>query len=66
VIFCLPGALSPLLSNIALGQLGRELERRGLRLARYAGGSNICVRSRSATEAGVAGSDMESNRPPAA
>ena len=30
------GNLSPLLSNIMLNQLDKELERRGLRFARYA------------------------------
>jgi RNA-directed DNA polymerase len=42
------GPLSPLLSNIALDELDRELERRGLRFARYADDSNIYVRSRRA------------------
>jgi RNA-directed DNA polymerase len=44
------GPLSPLLSNIALDELDRELERRGLRFARYADDSNIYVRSRRAGE----------------
>jgi RNA-directed DNA polymerase len=44
------GPLSPLLSNIVLDELDRELERRGHRLARYADGSNIYVRSRRAGE----------------
>ncbi len=42
------GPLSPLLSNIVLDELDRELERRGLRFARYADDSNIYVRSRRA------------------
>jgi len=42
------GPLSPLLSNIVLDVLDRELERRGLRFARYADDSNIYVRSRRA------------------
>lgn len=44
------GPLSPLLSNIVLDDLDRELERRGLRFARYADDSNIYVRSRRAGE----------------
>jgi RNA-directed DNA polymerase len=44
------GALSPLLSNIVLDEFDRELERRGLRFARYADDSNIYVRSRRAGE----------------
>jgi RNA-directed DNA polymerase len=44
------GPLSPLLSNIVLDELDRELERRGLRFTRYADDSNIYVRSRRAGE----------------
>jgi RNA-directed DNA polymerase len=44
------GPLSPLLSNIVLDEFERELERRGLRFARYADDSNIYVRSRRAGE----------------
>ncbi len=44
------GPLSPLLSNIVLDEVDRELERRGLRFARYADDSNIYVRSRRAGE----------------
>jgi RNA-directed DNA polymerase len=44
------GPLSPLLSNIVLDELDQELERRGLRFARYADDSNIYVRSRRAGE----------------
>ena len=39
------GPLSPLLSNLVLDALDRELERRGLRFVRYADDSNIYVRS---------------------
>lgn len=39
------GPLSPLLSNIVLDELDHELERRGLRYARYADDCNIYVRS---------------------
>ena len=45
VTFCVRGVLSPLLSNIVLDEFDRELERRGLRFARYADDSNIYVRS---------------------
>ena len=44
------GPLSPLLSNIVLDELDRELERRGLRFARSADDENIYVRSRRAGE----------------
>ena len=44
------GPLSPLLSNIMLDDLDLELERRGLRFARYADDSNIYVRSKRAGE----------------
>ena len=42
------GPLSPLLSNIVLDEFDRELERRGLRFARYADDCNLYVRSRRA------------------
>ena len=45
VIFCVQGVLSPLLSNLVLDELDRELERRGHRFVRYADDSNIYVRS---------------------
>lgn len=44
------GPLSPLLSNIVLDELDRELERRGHRFVRYADDCNIYVRSRRAAE----------------
>ena len=52
------GPLSPLLSNVMLDVLDRELERRGHRFARYADDCNIYVRSKRAGErvmASVAG-----------
>jgi RNA-directed DNA polymerase len=42
------GPLSPLLSNIMLHELDRELERRGHRFARYADDCNVYVRSQRA------------------
>jgi len=45
VIFCVHGVLSPLLSNIVLDELDRELEERGHRFVRYADDANIYVRS---------------------
>jgi RNA-directed DNA polymerase len=42
------GPLSPLLSNLLLDDLDKELERRGLRFCRYADDANIYVRSRRA------------------
>ncbi len=44
------GPLSPLLSNILLDDLDRELERRGHRFARYADDCNAYVQSRTAGE----------------
>ena len=44
------GPLSPLLSNLMLDDLDRELERRGHRFCRYADDVNIYVRSRRAGE----------------
>lgn len=42
------GPLSPLLSNVLLSELDRELERRGHRFCRYADDCNIYVRSKRA------------------
>jgi RNA-directed DNA polymerase len=44
------GPLSPLLSNVVLDELDRELERRGHSFVRYADDCNIYVRSRRAGE----------------
>jgi RNA-directed DNA polymerase len=44
------GPLSPLLSNLMLDVLDKELEKRGHRFVRYADDSNIYVRSRRAGE----------------
>ena len=44
------GPLSPLLSNVVLDELDRELERRGHYFVRYADDCNIYVRSRRAGE----------------
>lgn len=44
------GPLSPLLSNILLDELDKELERRGHRFVRYADDCNIYVRSKHAGE----------------
>jgi RNA-directed DNA polymerase len=44
------GPLSPLLANIYLDGLDKELEKRGLRFARYADDYNIYVRSKAAAE----------------
>jgi RNA-directed DNA polymerase len=45
VAFCVQGVLSPLLSNLVLDELDRELERRGHRFVRYADDCNVYVRS---------------------
>ncbi len=44
------GPLSPLLSNVLLDDLDKELERRGHRFVRYADDCNIYVRSKAAGE----------------
>lgn len=44
------GPLSPLLSNVLLDELDRELERRGHRFVRYADDCNVYVRSKVAGE----------------
>lgn len=44
------GPLSPLISNVLLDELDKELERRGHRFVRYADDCNIYVRSRRAGE----------------
>lgn len=44
------GPLSPLLSNILLDELDKELEKRGHKFCRYADDQNIYVRSRKAGE----------------
>jgi RNA-directed DNA polymerase len=46
------GPLSPLLSNIVLDELDRELARRGHRFVRYADDCNIYVRSERAGRSG--------------
>src|SRR6266576_2440636 len=45
VIYCVRRVLSPLLSNLVLDELDRELEERGHRFARYADDCNIYVGS---------------------
>lgn len=49
------GPLSPLLANVLLDEVDRELERRGHRFVRYADDCNIYVRSRRAGERVLAG-----------
>jgi RNA-directed DNA polymerase len=44
------GPLSPLLSNILLDEMDKELERRGHRFCRYADDSNVYVRTKTAGE----------------
>ena len=50
VTLCVRGVLSPLLSNLVLDDLDKELARRGHRFCRYADDCNIYVRSRRAGE----------------
>ena len=56
------GPLSPLLSNILLNELDRELERRGHLFVRYADDANIYVRSRRAGERVMASVERFLNR----
>ena len=49
------GPLSPLLANVLLDEVDRELERRGHRFVRYADDCNVYVRSRKAGERVMAG-----------
>lgn len=49
------GPLSPLLANVLLDEVDRELERRGHRFARYADDCNVYVRSQKAGERVLAG-----------
>jgi len=48
VIYCVGGVLSPLLANLLLDGLDRELEKRGHRFVRYADDCNVYVRSKRA------------------
>lgn len=50
VIDCVGGVLSPLLANVLLDEVDKELERRGHAFVRYADDSNVYVRSRRAGE----------------
>mgnify|MGYP001268526000 CR=1 FL=1 len=49
------GPLPPLLANVLLDEVDRELERRGHRFVRYADDCNVYVRSRRAGERVLAG-----------
>lgn len=49
------GPLSPLLANVLLDEVDRQLERRGHRFVRYADDCNVYVRSRRAGERVLAG-----------
>ena len=50
IAFCVRGVLSPILSNLVLDDLDKELARRGHRFCRYADDCNIYVRSHRAGE----------------
>ncbi|MDM8183432.1 reverse transcriptase domain-containing protein [Enterococcus cecorum] len=47
------GPLSPILSNVYLDKLDKELENRGLRFARYADDCNIFVKSERAADRSI-------------
>ena len=47
---CVGGVLSPLLANVLLDEVDKELERRGLSFVRYADDLNVYVRSKRAGE----------------
>lgn len=44
------GPLSPILANVLLDEVDKELERRGHCFVRYADDANVCVRSHRASE----------------
>jgi RNA-directed DNA polymerase len=50
VAFYVRGVISPLLSNIVLDELDKELEKRGLHFVRYADDLVIYLKSRKAAE----------------
>ena len=50
VTFCVRSVISPLLANVLLDEVDRELERRGHRFVRYADDCNVYVRSQKAGE----------------
>jgi len=50
VVICVGGVLSPLLANVLLDEVDKELERRGLSFVRYADDLNVYVRSQRAGE----------------
>src|ERR1700730_14029002 len=50
VTFCVQGVSSPLLANVLLDDVDKELERRGHCFVRYADDANVYVRSRKAGE----------------
>ncbi len=58
------GPLSPLLSNILLTELDRELERRGQGFCRYADDCNIYVRSKAAGERKFRGYSLTRHKAP--
>jgi RNA-directed DNA polymerase len=60
------GPLSPLLSNLMLDVLDKELEKRGHRFVRYADDCNIYVRSQRAGERVMAGIERFSRQTPQA
>ncbi len=60
------GPLSPLLSNLMLDVLDKELEKRGHRFVRYADDCNIYVRSQRAGERVMAGIDAVPRQTPQA
>ena len=45
VILCVYGVVSPLLANVLLDEVDRELERRGHKFVRYADDCNVYVKS---------------------
>src|SRR5205809_1917605 len=55
ITFCVRGVLSPLLSNLVLDELDRELKRRGHQFVRYADDCNIYVSSERAGQRVMAG-----------
>ena len=50
VIFCVQGVTSPILANVLLDEIDKELEKRGHAFVRYADDLNVYVRSKRAGE----------------
>ena len=66
VTFCVKGVVSPLLANVLLDEVDKELEKRGHTFVRYADDCNVYVRSQRAGERVMESLRRLYARPPAA